>query len=163
MFDLGALGSVACIVVLFVGLCAVVLFSAIRIVPEYQRLVILRLGRYVGRERGPGLLLPRATPDRRVRVLESQSGEREAILDFTPQAPAARDAAPADEPAGAEIGHGRHGCDLDLLLRDELDIAQKPVLAATLAADRTVESGTRSFPFPPFAIDALTHFFSPGC
>lgn len=33
-------------------------------------------------------------------MLESQPGEREAILDFTPQAPAARDAAPADEPAG---------------------------------------------------------------
>jgi regulator of protease activity HflC (stomatin/prohibitin superfamily) len=56
MFDFGALGSVACVAVLLVGLGAVILFSAIRIVPEYQRLVILRLGRYVGKERGPGLV-----------------------------------------------------------------------------------------------------------
>jgi regulator of protease activity HflC (stomatin/prohibitin superfamily) len=46
----------ACLFLLVVGLVAVILFSAIRIVPEYQRLVVLRLGRYVGRERGPGLV-----------------------------------------------------------------------------------------------------------
>jgi len=46
----------ACILLLFVGLIVVFLVSAIRIVPEYQRLVVLRLGRYVGKERGPGLV-----------------------------------------------------------------------------------------------------------
>jgi len=56
MFDFGALGPLACVIILFIALAAVVLFSAIRIVPEYQRLVILRLGRYVGKERGPGLV-----------------------------------------------------------------------------------------------------------
>jgi regulator of protease activity HflC (stomatin/prohibitin superfamily) len=45
-----------CVLLLVIGFIAVVLFSAIRIVPEYQRLVILRLGRYVGKERGPGLV-----------------------------------------------------------------------------------------------------------
>jgi len=35
---------------------ATVAFAAIKIVPEYQRLVVLRLGRYIG-ERGPGLVL----------------------------------------------------------------------------------------------------------
>jgi regulator of protease activity HflC (stomatin/prohibitin superfamily) len=46
-----------CVILLVIGFIAVVLFSAIRIVPEYQRLVILRLGRYVGKERGPGLVV----------------------------------------------------------------------------------------------------------
>lgn len=52
----GILTTTACVVLLVVGLIAVILFSAIRIVPEYQRLVILRLGKYVGKERGPGLV-----------------------------------------------------------------------------------------------------------
>jgi len=46
----------ACIFMLFLGLVVVIALSAIRIVPEYQRLVVLRLGRYVGKERGPGLV-----------------------------------------------------------------------------------------------------------
>jgi regulator of protease activity HflC (stomatin/prohibitin superfamily) len=46
----------ACVALLLVGLIVVFLMSAIRIVPEYQRLVVLRLGRYVGKERGPGLV-----------------------------------------------------------------------------------------------------------
>ena len=46
----------ACIIMLLVGLVVVIALSAIRIVPEYQRLVVLRLGRYVGKERGPGLV-----------------------------------------------------------------------------------------------------------
>lgn len=52
----GILTTGACVALLVVGLVAVILFSAIRIVPEYQRLVVLRLGRYVGKERGPGLV-----------------------------------------------------------------------------------------------------------
>ncbi len=50
------LSTSACVFLLLVALIVVFLLSAIRIVPEYQRLVILRLGRYVGRERGPGLV-----------------------------------------------------------------------------------------------------------
>jgi len=52
----GILNTGVCIGLLVIGLIAVIAFSAIRIVPEYQRLVVLRLGRYVGRERGPGLV-----------------------------------------------------------------------------------------------------------
>ena len=54
--DGGILTTGVCVVLLAIGLVAVILFSAIRIVPEYQRLVVLRLGRYVGKERGPGLV-----------------------------------------------------------------------------------------------------------
>ena len=50
------LGTSTCVFLLVIGFIVVVLFSAIRIVPEYQRLVVLRLGRYVGKERGPGLV-----------------------------------------------------------------------------------------------------------
>jgi regulator of protease activity HflC (stomatin/prohibitin superfamily) len=35
---------------------AIILFTAIRVVPEYQRLVVLRLGRVIG-QKGPGLVL----------------------------------------------------------------------------------------------------------
>jgi regulator of protease activity HflC (stomatin/prohibitin superfamily) len=45
-----------CVLLLVIGLIAVFLLSAIRIVPEHQRLVILRLGRYMGVARGPGLV-----------------------------------------------------------------------------------------------------------
>ena len=55
--DFGSiLATSACVYLLIVGLVVVIALSAIRIVPEYQRLVILRLGRYVGKERGPGLV-----------------------------------------------------------------------------------------------------------
>jgi len=52
----GVVTTTICVFLLAVGLVAVILLSAIRIVPEYQRLVVLRLGRYVGKERGPGLV-----------------------------------------------------------------------------------------------------------
>ena len=50
------LAPTACVIVLIVVFALAIAASAIRIVPEYQRLVILRLGRYVGKERGPGLV-----------------------------------------------------------------------------------------------------------
>jgi regulator of protease activity HflC (stomatin/prohibitin superfamily) len=57
---------VACVAVLaFVGL--MVLLSAIKIVPEYERGVIFRLGRLVG-ARGPGLFLVIPVFERMVRV-----------------------------------------------------------------------------------------------
>jgi len=51
------LAPTACVIVLIVVFALAIAASAIRIVPEYQRLVVLRLGRYVGKERGPGLVL----------------------------------------------------------------------------------------------------------
>src|SRR5215831_17245938 len=44
------------VVVLVLILVAIVAYSSIRVVREYQRLVLFRLGRCVG-ERGPGLVL----------------------------------------------------------------------------------------------------------
>src|SRR5579862_5034198 len=46
----------AIIVVLILVLVAVLFYASIRIVREYQRLVLFRLGRCVG-ERGPGLVM----------------------------------------------------------------------------------------------------------
>ena len=55
------------------------LVMAVRIVPEYQRLVVLRLGRLIG-ERGPGLVLLIPFIDRGVRV-----DLRERFFDVVPQ------------------------------------------------------------------------------
>jgi regulator of protease activity HflC (stomatin/prohibitin superfamily) len=62
-----AFGFVTCLVggVLVVG--GIFLAQAIRIVPEYQRLVVFRLGRCVG-EKGPGLIFLIPVIDRAVRV-----------------------------------------------------------------------------------------------
>ena len=60
-------GFITCLVgaVLVVG--GIFLAQAIRIVPEYQRLVVFRLGRCIG-EKGPGLIFLIPVVDRSVRV-----------------------------------------------------------------------------------------------
>src|SRR5260221_4683217 len=67
------------IVGLVIVLGVVVAGLAIRIVPEYQRLVVLRLGRLIG-VRGPGLILliPFVDPGIRAHL-------RERVFDVTPQ------------------------------------------------------------------------------
>jgi regulator of protease activity HflC (stomatin/prohibitin superfamily) len=52
---LGSLPFLFCVGVIVLVGGAVLLFTAIRIVPEYQRLVVLRLGRVIG-PKGPGLV-----------------------------------------------------------------------------------------------------------
>ncbi|MGH7508505.1 MAG: SPFH domain-containing protein [Gemmatimonadales bacterium] len=64
---------------LFALLALMLLVMAIRIVPEYQRLVVFRLGRLIG-ERGPGLVLLIPFIDRGVRV-----DLRERFFDVPPQ------------------------------------------------------------------------------
>jgi regulator of protease activity HflC (stomatin/prohibitin superfamily) len=61
------LGFVTCLVggILVIG--GIFLAQAIRIVPEYQRLVVFRLGRCIG-EKGPGLIFLIPVVDRAVRV-----------------------------------------------------------------------------------------------
>ncbi|MBN1305234.1 MAG: SPFH/Band 7/PHB domain protein [Anaerolineales bacterium] len=62
-----ALGGVVCFVIaafIFLGL---LLIAAIKIVPEYQRLVVFRLGRCVG-EKGPGIVILIPGIDRGIRV-----------------------------------------------------------------------------------------------
>ena len=68
------------IVVLVVVVAALLIAAAVRIVPEYQRLVVLRLGRLVG-VRGPGLVLLIPLIDRGMRT-----DLRERVFDVTPQA-----------------------------------------------------------------------------
>ena len=63
-------------VVFVVGL---VLFNAVRVVREYERLVVFRLGRLIG-ERGPGLVLLWPIIDRAVKV-----GLRTVTMDVPPQ------------------------------------------------------------------------------
>ena len=69
-------GSFAFFVVL---LAIIVLANAIRVVREYERLVVFRLGRLVG-ERGPGLVLLIPLVDRAVKV-----GLRTVTMDVPPQ------------------------------------------------------------------------------
>jgi regulator of protease activity HflC (stomatin/prohibitin superfamily) len=64
---------------LLVLIVLVVLAFAIRIVPEYQRLVVLRLGRVIG-AKGPGLVLLIPAVDRGIRV-----DLRERFFDVPPQ------------------------------------------------------------------------------
>jgi regulator of protease activity HflC (stomatin/prohibitin superfamily) len=75
---------------LIVALVVVVLFiiivaSVIRIVPEYQRLVLLRLGRALG-ARGPGLVILIPGIDRAIKV-----DLREIYFDVKPQAAITKD------------------------------------------------------------------------
>ncbi len=60
-------GSVLCLVGGVILVALVVLANAIRIVPEYQRLVVFRLGRCVG-QKGPGLVFLIPVIDRAVKV-----------------------------------------------------------------------------------------------
>jgi regulator of protease activity HflC (stomatin/prohibitin superfamily) len=67
-----------CLVLAFLLVAGVVL-SSVRIVPEYQRLVVFRLGRVMG-ARGPGLILLIPIADRGIRV-----DLRERFFDVPPQ------------------------------------------------------------------------------
>jgi regulator of protease activity HflC (stomatin/prohibitin superfamily) len=60
-------GSAVCIVGVILVLGFIFLANAIRIVPEYQRLVVFRLGRSIG-PRGPGIVLLVPVIDRAVKV-----------------------------------------------------------------------------------------------
>jgi regulator of protease activity HflC (stomatin/prohibitin superfamily) len=62
-----ATATVLCLVGGVILLALVVLANAIRIVPEYQRLVVFRLGRCVG-QKGPGLVFLIPVIDRAVKV-----------------------------------------------------------------------------------------------
>ncbi len=63
-----------------IGLLLVILRAAIKILPEYERGVLFRLGRVTGEPRGPGLILIIPIVDRLVRV-----SLRTVTLDIEPQ------------------------------------------------------------------------------
>jgi regulator of protease activity HflC (stomatin/prohibitin superfamily) len=60
-------GGIACVIGVIAILGFIFLANAIRIVPEYQRLVVFRLGRSIG-PRGPGIVLLVPVVDRAVKV-----------------------------------------------------------------------------------------------
>lgn len=64
----GFLTTTICLIGFVVILLLVFLANAIRIVPEYQRLVVFRLGRVLEKPKGPGLILLIPVLDRAVRV-----------------------------------------------------------------------------------------------
>ena len=78
-----------CVVGAVVLLAFVILTNAIRIVPEYQRLVVFRLGRVLPSPRGPGLVLLIPIIDRPVRV-----DLREQIREVPHQVSITKDNAP---------------------------------------------------------------------
>jgi regulator of protease activity HflC (stomatin/prohibitin superfamily) len=82
-------GTVFCFVgaVLVIGL--IFLSNAIRIVPEYQRLVVFRLGRVLTQPKGPGIVLLIPVIDRAVRV-----DLREQIREVPHQVSITKDNAP---------------------------------------------------------------------
>jgi len=65
-------GGVLCLVGVVLVIFIVLIASAIRIVPEYQRLVVFRLGRCLERPKGPGVvfLIPWVDQPRRVDLRE---------------------------------------------------------------------------------------------
>lgn len=83
-----ALSFVSCIFFLLLIAFLVFLVNAIRIVPEYQRLVVFRLGRCIG-SRGPGLVLLIPFIDRAVRV-----DLREQVREIPHQTSITKDNAP---------------------------------------------------------------------
>jgi regulator of protease activity HflC (stomatin/prohibitin superfamily) len=77
-----------CIVSGVVVLLAIFLANAIRIVPEYQRLVVFRLGRCIG-QKGPGLILLIPLVDKAVKV-----DLRELVREIPHQTSITKDNAP---------------------------------------------------------------------
>jgi regulator of protease activity HflC (stomatin/prohibitin superfamily) len=65
---MNGLTLVSCLVIAVVLVVIIFLANAIRIVPEYQRLVVFRLGRVLEKSRGPGLVILIPIVDRAVKV-----------------------------------------------------------------------------------------------
>ena len=80
--------TLLCLVGVIVVVVIVFLSAAIKVVPEYQRLVVFRLGRCIG-DRGPGLVLLIPFVDRPVRV-----DLREQVRDIPHQTCITQDNAP---------------------------------------------------------------------
>ncbi len=78
-----------CLIGAVVVLGVIFLMNAIRIVPEYQRLVVFRLGRVLSAPRGPGIVLLIPIVDRPVRV-----DLREQIREVPHQVSITKDNAP---------------------------------------------------------------------
>ena len=86
--NLASVSLVTCLLGVIVLAAIVFLASAIKIVPEYQRLVLFRLGRCLG-ERGPGLVLLIPFIDRAIKV-----DLREQVREIPAQTSITKDNAP---------------------------------------------------------------------
>jgi regulator of protease activity HflC (stomatin/prohibitin superfamily) len=84
------IGLAAIVLVAVVAVILFILTSAIKIVKEYERGVIFRLGRVQGRAKGPGLFILIPIVDKMVKV-----GLRTVTLDVPPQDLITRDNVPA--------------------------------------------------------------------
>lgn len=80
--------STILLLLLVIIVALIILASAIKIVPEYQRLVVFRLGRCIG-DKGPGLVLLIPIVDRAVRV-----DLREQVREIPQQTSITKDNAP---------------------------------------------------------------------
>jgi regulator of protease activity HflC (stomatin/prohibitin superfamily) len=83
-----AVASVYCLIGVVILIVIVFLVNALKIVPEYQRLVVFRLGRMIG-EKGPGLVILIPFVDRAVRV-----DLREQVREIPAQTSITKDNAP---------------------------------------------------------------------
>ena len=86
--DVATITPVLCLIGFVVVIAIFFFSSAIKIVPEYQRLVVFRLGRCIG-EKGPGLILLIPIIDRAVRV-----DLREQVREIPHQTSITKDNAP---------------------------------------------------------------------
>jgi membrane protein implicated in regulation of membrane protease activity len=81
MADLQPLSTLFCFFGTFVVLTALMMAASMRIVPEYRRLLVYRLGREIG-EKGPGLVLLIPIIDRGVVVdVGDQAARAQAALE----------------------------------------------------------------------------------
>lgn len=78
------------ILALFLLIILAIIFSHVRVIPEYKRLVLFRLGRLIG-IKGPGIVFLVPIIDRGVEV-----DLREFVLDIPPQTCITKDNAPVD-------------------------------------------------------------------
>lgn len=88
MFGTEFFGTLTCLIGIVVVLVVLFLASAIRIVPEYQRMVVFRLGRCIG-SKGPGIVILIPVIDRAVRV-----DLREQVREIPHQTAITKDNAP---------------------------------------------------------------------
>ena len=98
------IGPISALLAFVVLLVIIVLANAIRIVREYERLVLFRLGRLKG-ERGPGLVLLWPVIDRAIKV-----GLRTVTMDVPPQDIITKDNVSVTVDEGALVAPGAVAC-----------------------------------------------------
>ena len=78
-----------------------------------------------------------------VELLRQRLDDHADVVEVAGEEPLAQRRARDVEPPRAQVGHGRHRRDLDLLLGEALDAAQQPVLARLGERDRRAAAARR--------------------